>query len=492
MGNAALAGALRSKQRAVGGAQDAEEAEADHLADAVLASLSQEGEALSAQDEPGSGGGGAPADVLAAFRRVSGVDLSGVPVHAGGAAQAAGAAFGAEAMAMDGAVYAPAGAGDLQTLVHELAHVALGHATPGAPVRRRATDAADPGIGITGTLRKGNRGDAVERLQGVLVRLGYMTAGQKATGPGIFGRRTHAAVTAFQAAQRITVDGIVGAQTIARLAAALGAKESGGGPGPEGTRDAAALTGRPALREGMEGVTVKALQRHLNQHGGRLYVDGEFGPSTARAVRGFQSANGLTPDGIVGPQTAAKLTGSGAKDIGSGDTATTTTTPSGGGGGGGDLDDADPKGILSQSNLNPTVKGLARKTLQTMQAAGHSPYLVEGHRTFARQEQLYAKGRSAPGQKVTYVRGGGSWHNYGLAVDIVFWNSAHTGPSWDGGMPWQALGRAGKAAGFTRWMGDSGWDFAHFEHHPGWGNRASDLTSTYHQDGLQAVWDKVL
>jgi peptidoglycan hydrolase-like protein with peptidoglycan-binding domain len=488
MGNAALAGRLQAKQRPVGGAQDAEEGEADFLADAVLATLASEGEALSATEAPG-GGGGAPADVLAAFRKVAGVDLTGVPLHTGGAAQQAAASQGAEAMAVDGAVYAPRGAGDLETLVHEYAHVALGHARTGAPVRRRATGATDPGIGISGTLRKGNRGGSVEALQTALVRLGYMTAAQKATGPGIFGRRTHAAVTAFQAAQRITVDGIVGPTTQARLAAALAAKESGGGPGPGATRDTAALTGRPALREGMEGITVKALQQHLNEHGARLYIDGEFGPATARAVRQFQTANGLTPDGIVGPQTAAKLTGSGAKDIGAdgGDTTTTTTT-----GGGGNVGDADPKGILGQSGLNPTVKNLARRTIETLQGQGHSPYLVEGVRSFARQNQLYAKGRTAPGQKVTYVRGGGSWHNYGLAVDIVFWNSSHTGPSWDGRLPWQALGRAGKAAGFSRWMGDSGWDFAHFEHHPNWGNSCYNLADTYHRDGYQAVWDKVM
>ena len=67
-----------------------------------------------------------------------------------------------------------------------------------------------------------------------------------------------------------------------------------------------------------------------------------------------------------------------------------------------------------------------------------------------------------PGWVVTYVKGGGSWHNYGLAVDIVFWNRSHSGPSWDApSKHWQSLGKAGKAAGFTRWMGDAGWDFPH-------------------------------
>lgn len=40
-------------------------------------------------------------------------------------------------------------------------------------------------------------------------------------------------------------------------------------------------------------------------------------------------------------------------------------------------------------------------------------------RTFAEQDALFAQGRTKPGKKVTNARGGQSYHNYGLAVDIV-------------------------------------------------------------------------
>jgi putative chitinase len=58
------------------------------------------------------------------------------------------------------------------------------------------------------------------------------------------------------------------------------------------------------LKLGSEGEEVKKMQLKLG-------VDqvGKFGPKTDAAVKAWQSANGLTPDGIVGPATWAKLMG---------------------------------------------------------------------------------------------------------------------------------------------------------------------------------------
>lgn len=40
-------------------------------------------------------------------------------------------------------------------------------------------------------------------------------------------------------------------------------------------------------------------------------------------------------------------------------------------------------------------------------------------RTFAEQDALYAQGRTKKGSKVTNAKGGQSYHNYGLAIDIA-------------------------------------------------------------------------
>jgi GH25 family lysozyme M1 (1,4-beta-N-acetylmuramidase) len=59
----------------------------------------------------------------------------------------------------------------------------------------------------------------------------------------------------------------------------------------------------PTVQQGATGERVKTVQYLLNAHGASLTVDGDFGPGTDTAVRNFQSAHGLTVDGIVGTNT---------------------------------------------------------------------------------------------------------------------------------------------------------------------------------------------
>jgi len=61
------------------------------------------------------------------------------------------------------------------------------------------------------------------------------------------------------------------------------------------------------LVEGMSGNDVSALQMRLQRFGLLAAVDDNFGPSTADAVRTFQSSNGLPPTGIADRPTLAAL-----------------------------------------------------------------------------------------------------------------------------------------------------------------------------------------
>ena len=59
------------------------------------------------------------------------------------------------------------------------------------------------------------------------------------------------------------------------------------------------------IRQGSRGPLVAEVQDKL----GIAPADGIFGPGTARSVKKWQTKNGLTADGIVGPKTLGKLLG---------------------------------------------------------------------------------------------------------------------------------------------------------------------------------------
>lgn len=74
----------------------------------------------------------------------------------------------------------------------------------------------------------------------------------------------------------------------------------------------AAFDDERLIQSGSSGPDVVILQLALIESGHPLPqfgADGDFGPETRSAVRSFQRANGLDPDGIVGPRTMEVLDG---------------------------------------------------------------------------------------------------------------------------------------------------------------------------------------
>lgn len=61
------------------------------------------------------------------------------------------------------------------------------------------------------------------------------------------------------------------------------------------------------IKKGSKGQEVLELQKLLNKAGYKVAEDSDFGPATDSAVRAFQKAKGLEPDGIVGSKTWTAL-----------------------------------------------------------------------------------------------------------------------------------------------------------------------------------------
>lgn len=141
---------------------------------------------------------------------------------------------------------------------------------------------------------------------------------------------------------------------------------------------------------------------------------------------------------------------------------------------------ADPRGILD--GVHPALAAKLQGLIANAHAKGLDIQIIEGMRSFQRQNELYAKGRTKDGAKVTNAKAGQSYHNYGVAVDIAF----HGAKPYDGRHNWTALGAAGEAAGLA-WGGHWG-DRPHFEIG---GVKIATLQKWYANGGLKNVWNQI-
>ncbi|WP_084405676.1 peptidoglycan-binding protein [Alteribacter aurantiacus] len=127
-------------------------------------------------------------------------------------------------------------------------------------------------------LQQGKDHNHVVILQELLSERGYID-GQ--VNEGTYDQTTRSAVLAFQKDSNIQQDGVAGPQTLGAL---------------------------QVLQIGDQGEAVISLQRDLTILGFYTgHLDGEFGPVTHRSVKEFQRNEGISVDGLAGPQTFGKL-----------------------------------------------------------------------------------------------------------------------------------------------------------------------------------------
>ena len=159
----------------------------------------------------------------------------------------------------------------------------------------RATKSAEP---AARTLREGAQGAGVAELNTRLRALRF----DADTGDR-FTPRTTAAVRAFQRANGLGVDGLVGPATRAALASSSAKPAPTAAPVPSQPAEGARL-----LKVGARGQDVAALKDALRAQ--RYLVDSGnlYTAKTADAVMAFQKVNVLVRDGVAGAQTRAAIT----------------------------------------------------------------------------------------------------------------------------------------------------------------------------------------
>ncbi|MFD3490365.1 peptidoglycan-binding protein [Streptomyces sp. NPDC058690] len=148
-----------------------------------------------------------------------------------------------------------------------------------------STSGSSDGLGFASypLLQSGASGAQVTAVQQLLNTQGF-TAG---AADGSFGAATLSAVKAYQTTHGLPAGGIVGPKTWTALLSA---------------------GSTPTLRQGDSGADVKRLQRSLTAAlGTTVDAVGNFGPVTAKAVRAYQTRQGLAVTGIVSSNTWAAL-----------------------------------------------------------------------------------------------------------------------------------------------------------------------------------------
>jgi peptidoglycan L-alanyl-D-glutamate endopeptidase CwlK len=181
--------------------------------------------------------------------------------------------------------------------------------------------------------------------------------------------------------------------------------------------DVTELQKRLSNEKGLDGLPCYAYKQN-----GEIYFSNFFGLETQKALQKYQTVKNIvssgTPEttgfGQLGPTTRAVLNG----------------------------------GVLPKTTLLPKVEVMKNNLVKIMASIGKPIVITDEYRSIEEQNELYAQGRTKPGNIVTNARGGESFHNWRVAFDIAF--STKTGISYDG--DWEMVGTIGEILGLE-WGG---------------------------------------
>lgn len=174
-------------------------------------------------------------------------------------------------------------------------------------------------------LSRGLHGEPVRILQ---TKLGIVA-------DGVFGLATEDALKSYQSQNDLAADGVAGPDTFIQMS----------------------LHELLLMREGARGEAVKKLQAGLG-----IAADGQFGPATTAALRGFQKEHGLDVDGTAGPRTLAQIPG--FEDVTVETVAKSEITN--------DTPMVDPTAVQAVATSEPPPEGVVAKVEASVVAVGKS------------------------------------------------------------------------------------------------------------------------
>lgn len=134
--------------------------------------------------------------------------------------------------------------------------------------------------------------------------------------------------------------------------------------------------------------------------------------------------------------------------------------------------------------LAPKVRRAGEAAFQECKEAGYELDWFETWRSLARQEWLYAQGRTRPGKIVTSAVPGKSTHFYGLAIDPAFKNRGVW--TWDAGLPYDKVVSIFMSHGFEE---PPSFEKFHFQMTSGFS--IDHIARIARDEGLFAVWAKL-
>lgn len=172
-----------------------------------------------------------------------------------------------------------------------------------APPKPSAIAPAPPTSNPYVGLAKGARGSLVKDLQTALQRAAIVVRGGA---DGVFGPATETALKSFQRANSLPESGVLSDRDAGVLKLGTAAPTPAPAPAPAPAPKASPYLG---LEVGARGPAVKDIQTALVNAGVTVRggADGVFGPATKSALRSYQSAVGVTADGVMNQPSIDKL-----------------------------------------------------------------------------------------------------------------------------------------------------------------------------------------